>query len=48
MVSGCSVKQPSSGSSQENCLGYGTMPADVVQGRQAQEVAKFVSKVAGQ
>jgi hypothetical protein len=29
------------------CLGYGTMPADIVQGRQAQDVADFVAKVAG-
>jgi mono/diheme cytochrome c family protein len=29
------------------CLGYGTMPADIVEGQQAQDVAEFVSKVAG-
>lgn len=29
------------------CLGYGTMPADIVEGRQAQDIADFVSKVAG-
>jgi hypothetical protein len=29
------------------CLGYGTMPADIVEGRQAQDVAAFVAKVAG-
>jgi hypothetical protein len=29
------------------CLGYGNMPADVVQGRDAQDVAAFVSTVAG-
>ncbi|HEX3802296.1 MAG TPA: cytochrome c [Solirubrobacteraceae bacterium] len=29
------------------CLGYGTMPADILQGRQAQDVAAFVSSVAG-
>ncbi len=29
------------------CLGYGTMPADVVGGPQAQDVAAFVAKVAG-
>jgi hypothetical protein len=29
------------------CLGYGTMPADILEGRQAQDVAEFVSKVAG-
>jgi len=31
----------------ETCLGYGNMPADVVQGRDAEDVASFVSKVAG-
>ncbi len=31
-----------------NCIvGYGTMPPDVVQGRDAQNVAKFVAAVAG-
>ncbi len=29
------------------CLGYGNMPADIVQGRQAQDVAAFVARVAG-
>lgn len=29
------------------CLGYGNMPADLVQGNEAQDVADFVSKVAG-
>jgi mono/diheme cytochrome c family protein len=29
------------------CLGYGTMPADILEGRQAADVAAFVSKVAG-
>jgi mono/diheme cytochrome c family protein len=29
------------------CLGYGNMPAGVVQGRQASDVAAFVSRVAG-
>jgi mono/diheme cytochrome c family protein len=43
---GC-LENPPSGSSPENCLGYGTMPADVVQGREAQEVAHFVARVAG-
>ena len=43
---GC-LQNPPSGS-QEACLGEGTMPADVVQGIDATDVAKFVSKVAGQ
>lgn len=40
---GC-LQNPGS-SSQQNCLGYGNMPADVVQGRQARDVAQFVSRV---
>lgn len=39
--------QNSGSNTQQSCLGYGNMPADVVQGRQAQEVAQFVSRVAG-
>jgi mono/diheme cytochrome c family protein len=42
---GC-LQNPPSGS-QEACLGYGTMPADVVQGVDATDVAQFVAKVAG-
>lgn len=42
---GC-LQNPPSGS-QEACLGEGTMPADVVQGVDAQDVAQFVAKVAG-
>jgi mono/diheme cytochrome c family protein len=42
---GC-LQNPPSGT-QEACLGEGTMPADVVQGVDAVDVAKFVSKVAG-
>jgi cytochrome c551 len=30
-----------------SCLGYGTMPADIVQGRDAQDIAAFVAHVAG-
>jgi mono/diheme cytochrome c family protein len=43
---GC-LQNPPSGS-QEACLGEGTMPANVLQGSDAEDVAKFVSKVAGQ
>ena len=43
---GC-LQQPGPGQAQETCLGFGTMPADVVQGQQAQQVADFVAKVAG-
>jgi mono/diheme cytochrome c family protein len=42
---GC-LQSPPPGS-QENCLGQGTMPADILQGQQAIDVAKFVAKVAG-
>lgn len=42
---GC-LQNPPSGS-QEACLGQGTMPAQVVQGVDATDVAKFVSRVAG-
>jgi mono/diheme cytochrome c family protein len=42
---GC-LANPPPGSSQ-GCLGYGTMPADVIQGVDAEDVAKFVAKVAG-
>ncbi|MBV8943390.1 MAG: cytochrome c [Solirubrobacterales bacterium] len=45
ILNGC-LQNPSSGSAQ-TCLGYGTMPSDVVQGRQAIDVAKFVATVAG-
>jgi mono/diheme cytochrome c family protein len=43
---GCLQNPPSSGSPQ-TCLGQGTMPANIIQGRDAQNVAQFVSKVAG-
>lgn len=43
---GC-LQNPPPGS-QEACLGQGTMPADVVQGVDALDVAKFVARVAGQ
>jgi cytochrome c553 len=33
--------------SNQSCLGYGTMPADVVTGKDAQDVAAFVGRVAG-
>ena len=29
------------------CLGYGNMPADLVQGQDARDVAQFVAAVAG-
>jgi mono/diheme cytochrome c family protein len=42
---GC-LQSPGS-NSQQSCLGYGNMPADVVQGREARQVAAFVARVAG-
>jgi mono/diheme cytochrome c family protein len=42
---GCLPNPPKG--SQEACLGQGVMPADVVQGTDAEDVAKFVAKVAG-
>jgi mono/diheme cytochrome c family protein len=44
---GC-LQNPPSSTSPEACLGFGTMPAAIVQGKQAQEVAAFVAAVAGQ
>jgi mono/diheme cytochrome c family protein len=43
---GCLPNPPKG--SQESCLGEGVMPADVVQGTDAVDVAKFVARVAGQ
>ncbi len=42
---GC-LQDPPPGSNQ-SCLGYGTMPAAVIQGEQARQVAQFVGRVAG-
>ena len=43
---GC-LQSPPSPSSPTNCLGQGVMPAGIIQGTDAQDVAAFVSKVAG-
>lgn len=43
---GC-LQSPGPGSSNEACLGQGTMPAQLVEGKDAQDVANFVAKVAG-
>ena len=45
IANGC-LPNPAKGSP-ETCLGQGVMPAQVVQGRNAQDVASFVAKVAG-
>jgi mono/diheme cytochrome c family protein len=42
---GCLQNAP--GNSQQACLGYGTMPSQILQGRQAEQVAEFVARVAG-
>jgi mono/diheme cytochrome c family protein len=47
IINGC-LQNPPSSTSPQNCLGYGVMPAGILQGRQAQQVAAFVAKVAGQ
>jgi mono/diheme cytochrome c family protein len=46
IANGC-LQQPTASSTRSLCLGYGTMPADIVEGRQAQDIAAFVSGVAG-
>ncbi|HEY5188359.1 MAG TPA: c-type cytochrome [Solirubrobacteraceae bacterium] len=42
---GC-LQNPPAGD-QQTCLGYGTMPSALVQGRDATDVANFVARVAG-
>jgi mono/diheme cytochrome c family protein len=42
---GCLQNPPANSS--EACLGQGTMPAQLVEGKDAQDVADFVAKVAG-
>lgn len=42
---GCLQNAPAG--SAETCLGLGTMPAGIIQGREAREVAAFVARVAG-
>ena len=43
---GCLPNPPSTNPA-ENCLGEGVMPAGIIQGQDAQDVAKFVAQVAG-
>jgi mono/diheme cytochrome c family protein len=45
IANGCLQNPPPN--SPETCLGQGTMPATLLQGRDAQDVAAFVAKVAG-
>jgi len=44
---GC-LQSPPSPTAPTNCLGEGNMPANIIQGQQASDVAKFVARVAGQ
>lgn len=46
LANGC-LADPTASESAQKCLGEGTMPADVVQGQDAVDVAKFVAAVAG-
>jgi mono/diheme cytochrome c family protein len=39
--------QNPAGSTSQSCLGQGNMPAGIIQGQQATDVAKFVAQVAG-
>jgi mono/diheme cytochrome c family protein len=43
---GC-LQNPAASEGSQSCLGQGTMPANILTGQQAEEVAKFVSTVAG-
>jgi mono/diheme cytochrome c family protein len=43
---GC-LQSPPSGDNSQSCLGQGNMPASIIQGQQATDVAKFVAQVAG-
>ncbi len=45
IANGC-LANPPAGSTQ-SCLGNGTMPADLLQGKDASEVSQFVARVAG-
>ncbi len=48
LQNGCVQNAPSKGpSSSQTCLGQGTMPANIVQGHDAADVAQFVARVAG-
>lgn len=46
IANGC-LPNASGANSSQACLGQGVMPADILQGQQADEVASFVAKVAG-
>ena len=44
---GCLQEPQSASEAAEACLGYGNMPADIVQGKDAVDVARYVAAVAG-
>jgi mono/diheme cytochrome c family protein len=44
---GCLQNAGPKNNPQEVCLGQGTMPSGILQGRQATEVAAFVARIAG-
>jgi cytochrome c553 len=46
IANGC-LQQPTAADTSSVCLGYGTMPADIVEGRQARDIAAFVAAIAG-
>ena len=46
LQNGC-LQKPLANQTHATCLAYGTMPADIVVGKQARQVAEFVGKVAG-
>jgi hypothetical protein len=46
IINGC-LQKPGPSEASQTCLGQGTMPAGILQGRQAQDVAAFVAAVAG-
>jgi len=46
IANGC-LQDPASANAANACLGYGTMPADIVEGQEARDIAKFVAAVAG-
>jgi mono/diheme cytochrome c family protein len=46
IANGC-LQLPASSTASNSCFGYGNMPADIVEGRQAADIAAFVARVAG-
>jgi Cytochrome c len=46
IANGC-LQLPVSSTASNSCFGYGNMPADIVEGRQAADIAAFVARVAG-